>query len=270
MVKLGDVSMEIYFKEAGNKTGETIVFIHGGGISGWMWNKQLEYFKDYHCIVPDLPEHGNSMNAGEISIKESVNLIADIIKKHANGGRAHVVGHSLGAKVVVELLSTYPEIIDHAVIASALFRQIPIMKMTHKLFIYRLTVSMLKINWLLDLQVKQFKLPDRESEKNLKEDFRKMTADMLYRVYDELYQNLILPKGLDRAKVPALVIAGEKELNAMKQSVRDIVDELPNSKGILIKKGLHTYPMVMYDTFNEIVSSWLKNESIDNISVIRL
>ena len=41
-------AMAIYYVESGNKDAPTIVFIHGGGISGWMWAKQVEYFKDYH------------------------------------------------------------------------------------------------------------------------------------------------------------------------------------------------------------------------------
>ena len=46
--------MPLYFEERGDKAATTIVFVHGGGTSGWMWGKQLEYFKDYHCLVPDL------------------------------------------------------------------------------------------------------------------------------------------------------------------------------------------------------------------------
>jgi len=50
--------VDLYFKETSKNNDRTIVFMHGGGISGRMWNKQLEAFNDYHCIVPDLPEHG--------------------------------------------------------------------------------------------------------------------------------------------------------------------------------------------------------------------
>lgn len=262
--------MSIYYKETGNREAKTIVFIHGGGISSWMWDKQLDYFKNYHCIVPDLPEHGKSINEGQISIKGGSDIIADIIKKHANGGRAHVVGHSLGAKIIIELLSSNPEIVDHAVIASALFRPIPYLKFTHKAFFYNLTVSMLKVKWLLDLQVKQFKFPDKSSSDNLKKDFQGLTADMLYRTYDELYKNLALPKGLEKANVPSLIIAGEKEPKAMRESVMDILDLLPNAKGIYMRKGLHNYPWVMYDTFNELIDSWIKDQDINNKNIIKL
>lgn len=264
------VKRAMQFKEVGNKKGKTIVFIHGAGISGWMWEKQLEYFKDYHCIVPDLPEHGLSINEGQLSIKNSAYSIVEIIKKYANGGKAHIVGHSIGAKIIVELLSTDPEIIDHAVIASALFRPIYYMKLAHKPYVYKLTVAMLKIKSLLNLTVKQFKFPDKESEDNLILDFQRLTSDMLYRTYNELYENLTLPQGLEKANVPALVIAGEKEPKAMKESVADMTKVLPNAKGVLIRKGLHTYPWAMYDIFSELIDQWIKNENIDNENVIKL
>jgi hypothetical protein len=38
--------MDLYFKETGKNNDETIIFLHGGGIAGWMWDKQVESFHD--------------------------------------------------------------------------------------------------------------------------------------------------------------------------------------------------------------------------------
>ncbi len=62
----------IQYTECGDTSGPLIVFIHGGGVSGWMWKKQLEYFTNYHCLVPDLPGHGNSVNSTTFNIHTSV------------------------------------------------------------------------------------------------------------------------------------------------------------------------------------------------------
>lgn len=260
--------MSLHFEEKGNKAAQTIIFIHGGGISSWMWGKQIEHFKDYHCILPDLPEHGKSFNERRISIKESARQIAELIEKHANGGRAYIVGHSLGAKIIVELLSIRPELIISAVAASALFRPIPYMKWSHKQYIYKLTASMMKYKWMASLTVSQFKFPDKTCYDSCIKEFQHMTADTLYRIYDELYHNLNLPKGLEKADVPVLVIAGEKEPKAMRQSVVDMVNILPNARGILIKKGLHTYPWVMYENFNRIVEDWINNRELNEEFII--
>ena len=45
--------MSLYIKETGKNSDETILFLHGDGIAGWMWDKQIESFSDYHCIAVD-------------------------------------------------------------------------------------------------------------------------------------------------------------------------------------------------------------------------
>lgn len=262
--------MAIYFEENGNKDGATILFIHGGGVSSWMWKKQLEYFKDYHCIILDLPEHGLSVMEGSLSIEGSAEVVKDIIKKHANRGKAHVVGHSLGAKIVIELITTAPELIDHAVVASALFNPIPFQNIMHKLWVYKLTVSMMKVNWISNLTIKRFDIPKEIGNEKFRLDIEKYTAERLYRIYNEVYQKLTLPQGLEQCRVKTLVISGEKELGAMKKSVKDIIKQMHNAKGIYINKAEHNYPWAMSEVFNKVVASWLKDEVIEDENIIKL
>jgi pimeloyl-ACP methyl ester carboxylesterase len=70
------IEMRIHFEELGNKNAQTLVFNHGEGVSSWVWKKQVEYFSNYHCLLPDLPEHGKSINERPFSIKTvHVNLL---------------------------------------------------------------------------------------------------------------------------------------------------------------------------------------------------
>ena len=48
----------LYVHEAGDSGAPPIVFLHGGGLSGRMWQPQLATLTDFHCLAPDLPEHG--------------------------------------------------------------------------------------------------------------------------------------------------------------------------------------------------------------------
>jgi pimeloyl-ACP methyl ester carboxylesterase len=235
------------------------VFLHGGGISSWMWREQVEAFKDFHCIVPDLPEHRKSMDEGPLSLSDCALRVADLIDSAA-GGKAHVVGHSLGAKVIVELLARRPGVVGRAVVASALFRPVPLLKLMHKPYVYRMTVSMLKSPWMLSATAKQFKFRDKGDIENLKRDFRSLTADSLYRIYDQLYQYQQLPDGLAAVDAPTLVLAGQKEPAAMKRSVQDILNVLPGSKGLLLPGADHTYPWAMPEKFSRIVRAWLTGQ----------
>ena len=52
--------MSLFVREAGPLDAPCIVFLHGLGISSVMWQPQIERLShEYHCLAPDLPEHGN-------------------------------------------------------------------------------------------------------------------------------------------------------------------------------------------------------------------
>ena len=112
----------LFFEEYGPKTAPTILFLHGGGGGRWMWQPQVERLTDYHLLIPDLPGHGDSAGIPLTSIENAGNRIARLIRKRAHGGKAHVVGLSLGAQVVVYLLAQTPERVEHAVVSSALLQ----------------------------------------------------------------------------------------------------------------------------------------------------
>ena len=135
--------MGLYFKETGNMDAPIIVFLHGGGVSGWMWNRQIDFFKDYHLLIPDIESHGKSLNEHFISIPESARKIIQLIESKANGGKVIIIGLSLGAQILVEILSTKPEIVECAIINSALVRP---MKFTKKLIkpAFKMTFGLIK------------------------------------------------------------------------------------------------------------------------------
>src|SRR5579863_3294566 len=106
-------------RECGPATTPTICFLHGGGVSGWMWRPQVESLQDtYHCLIPDMPEHGQSATIRPFTIADTAHRIAALICERAHGGRAHVIGLSEGAQVAVQILGSSPEVVDHAIISS--------------------------------------------------------------------------------------------------------------------------------------------------------
>lgn len=262
--------MAIYFEEAGDKNAPTIVFIHGGGMSGWMWKKQREAFGDYHLLIPDLPDHGKSLNEGSITIEDAADRTAELIRARAKGGRAHVVGHSLGGKIIVQMLAEHPETVDRAIVASALFRPMPLLNITMNMPTYRLSVWMLKSKTMLELQARQFNFPDDFYKENFKKEASATTVEMLGRIYSQLNGHLSLPEGLGRAEAPTLVIAGEKEPKAMRLSVADVAHALPNAKACLVRGGRHTFPWEQADVFTAAVRAWLEGGEINNQAIFEL
>lgn len=250
--------MEMHVEQRGNKDAETIVFIHGGGVGGWMWEEQLKAFADYDCLVPDLPEHGESAAISPLTLEDCAERIAQLIRDRASGGKAILIGHSLGGKVIVQLLSQYPELVKKAVVASALFRPMLSMNAFLNRPTYRMIVWMMKQGRLLDMQAKQFKFPNAAYEENFKKDTRAQTVATLEHIYDELNKHLTIPLGLYRARLPVLVVAGEKEPKAMRGSVDDLIGMLPDAKKHMIPGALHNYPWAKAEEFNNLVREFLE------------
>ena len=114
--------MSLHYQEYGNKSASLIIFLHGGGVSNWMRDRQIQYFTHYHCIVPNLPEHGLNNNEIHFSIKRSAEDIIKLIEAKAGGKKIILIGFSLGAQVIIKLLSLKPELVDVAIINSAAVR----------------------------------------------------------------------------------------------------------------------------------------------------
>lgn len=265
--------MELYFQEYGPSTAPTIVFLHGGGVGGWMWQPQVDQLKDqYHCLVPDLPEHGGSLSIQPLAIPDAAQRVADLIRSRAHGGTAHVVGLSLGAQVGVSLLSQAPEAVETAVISSALLRPLPLNwlyspGMLRASYRYGVTPFQ-KSDYYARLNMKYSAgLPDQYFPQ-FREAFRsyteaafvhQMTANMSFRK----------PAGLERAQAPVLVIVGKKEYAAMQRSACDLVAALPNARGMTVSHTgrwslaeEHNWSMKAPDLFAAAVRSWVSGQPL--------
>jgi len=264
--------MTFHVSESGPATAPTIVFLHGGGGGGWMWQPQVEQLGDYHCLVPDFPEHGRSIADEPFSIKDSAVRIAELIRVRAHDGRAHVVGLSLGAQIGVALLATAPETVDHAILSSALVRPIPgAGLLTPGLvgFSYRMSVPPFKNNdfWIRLNMKYSAGVPDQYYPQ-FRETFQQLTEDAFVHVMVE-NMGFRLPAGLDRVTAPTLVVVGHKEYAAMRQSARDLAAAIPSARGYEVRhtKRLslaeeHNWNMQAPELFTRMVRAWITDQPL--------
>ena len=110
--------MALYIREAGPADAPCIVFLHGLWLSSLMWQPQIERLSnEYHCLAPDLPEHGKSTDIGILTLENTSRIVANLIREHTPHGRAHVVGLSLGGAIAIQLLRDVPEVVDHMMVS---------------------------------------------------------------------------------------------------------------------------------------------------------
>ncbi len=257
----------------GPKDAKTIVFLHGGGAGGWMWQPVVKFLPDYHCLVPDQPEHGRNRRIAPFSMELAAEKTADLILQQANGGQACVVGLSEGAQIAVQLLASAPERVDKAVISSALLRPIPGMGWLASrellAWTYRISIPPFKnTDWWIRLNMKYAAgIPD-EFYSYFKKDFQDMTESEWVNLLIA-NQQFRLPAGLEKAAASILVISGRREYSAMKESVRDLVKVLPHVRGGFINLGKnssmakeHNWALTAPGLFAQTVRAWIEEKPL--------
>jgi len=101
----------------GPSDAPAIVFVHGAVVSG-LWGPQIARTRDrYRCITVDLPGHGR-LAAQSFTLDAAVEVIRAAIDAEA-GGRAVVVGLSLGGYVAMAVGARYPDRVRGLVVADA-------------------------------------------------------------------------------------------------------------------------------------------------------
>jgi pimeloyl-ACP methyl ester carboxylesterase len=95
-----------------------IVFVHATRLTGAQWARQVaDLSGDFRCFAPDLPGHGTAAGT-PFTLESAAGRVADVIEAEA-GGRAVVVGLSLGGYVAMEVAARWPERVSGLVLAGS-------------------------------------------------------------------------------------------------------------------------------------------------------
>lgn len=246
--------MNLFVRESGAVGAPAIVFLHGAEYSGRSWRPVVEHLQQYHCLVPDLPQHGRSAGQGPFEMSGAAAAVAELIRSRVGSGRVHVVGLSLGAQVGVQLLATEPELVDRAVLCGAVINELPAVpqtklvlglfaRMTRSLF-FTVTRNARYVG------VVPAKFTDHRA------DMRFMSPPQLVHVV-EAAAGFILPEGLEKADSPALFVTGAKEIRLVHRSAATLAQQMPNGIDRVATDMGHDWPLRYPELFARTVDGWL-------------
>jgi len=274
--------VSLYLEEFGRENGATILFLHGGGAGAWMWKKVIPQLRDFHCLVPDLPEHDHSSEVKPFTINEAALAAADLTHKHAHGGKAHVVGLSLGAQLGIKMLSDSPEIIKSAFLSSPMLKPVfgsnlgffneNVLRWSHRIFMQPLK----NWDWWIRLNMKYSAGIPLELFPDFKRVFQTMDEDAFARIMTAGI-NFRLPAGLERVTTRTLVTVGSREYRAMKESVKMLAAVLPNAQSFVVRTEhqhnlaeSHNWAISTPDLFATCLKAWISGsqlpDELQNIS----
>jgi pimeloyl-ACP methyl ester carboxylesterase len=114
--------ISLYYQTHG--TGRPLILLHGGLMSGEMFDPILPILTDDHQVITvDLQGHGRT---ADVDRPVDVRLMADDIAaliEHLGLDRPDVAGYSLGGGVALQLAIKYPAMVGRLVAASANIRR---------------------------------------------------------------------------------------------------------------------------------------------------
>jgi pimeloyl-ACP methyl ester carboxylesterase len=89
-----------------------IVFLHGLETSHLEFSRTTPFLsKDYELILVDLPGHSGSKDFLPLTFDNTVNALSHLISTRVTGGKAHIVGLSLGGYFALEFARRRPELV---------------------------------------------------------------------------------------------------------------------------------------------------------------
>lgn len=225
------------FLEFGDPSAPTIVLLHGGGLSWWSWTDVIEGLKsEYHLVAIVLDGHGEEGERPFLSIEDSASKLIEYVDAQCFGHVFALMGLSIGAQIVLEVLSQRPHIAKHAVVESALVFPI---KATATLAVpmFKLFYGLIQKRWFSKWQSKSLFVTEPFFE-HYYQDSLKMSKETLIQMTLS-NGSYALKESLKKTNAHTLVIVGEKELGLMIKSAKAIHDCIEGSILMIMPKMGH-------------------------------
>ncbi|KAF2016241.1 alpha/beta-hydrolase [Aaosphaeria arxii CBS 175.79] len=246
----------------------TIILLHGGFSCGLEYALVLPHLSDFHVLLPDLPLHSTSRHIKPGTTENSARHVAQLIQSHAHGGKAHVVGVSMGGFIGQCLALDQPDLVLSLFVSGAapVAGARALMSKWPRFTYYSMRIM---LDWLPEW-VFRYQGLNVSSE---------LIAELRANVTWELMLDMfpwITAFSLDQVrqlKVRTLSIAGakgddvpmiEKTADALR-SRRTIQDEAwpdDGSGAVVLREAVHAWDLQLPELFAQGVSAWVKGESL--------
>jgi len=224
--------MEHYPDEYGPRAGETMILLHGGNMGGWMWGGQVQLLPDRHLLTPDLPGYGQRNSTQWPGMAAAADDVARTIRDRALGGRAHVVGMSLGGHVALHLMQRHPELARSCAVTGV--AALGPGRLQRRLV--GLTVPFWHRRWFWALQSYAFGIP--ADARSVFVDYASAALPLTNRRMASEVGAGTMPQGSIDYDGPFLAVAGEREAASAENAFPALRTALPQTQ-TWIAPGMH-------------------------------
>ena len=242
---------------------ETIVFVHGVGMLGVVWQPQLNYFSNsYQTLAYDLLGHGKSPMPPEgVSLDDYVERLNDLVE-FLEVSTFYLVGHSMGAIISVAFALKYPNKVVALTPLNMVFNR------TDKAQLEALDRAnqVLRNNQILNVEKtldRWFRHSHNNRSKNIIEVRKWLEQSspqgygLTYRLF-ALSDKVFLNK-LSQLRCPVLYLTGDDDPNSTPEMSRKMAELTPLGEFVSVEDEAHMMSYIAPNKVNPIIENHLKN-----------
>ena len=212
--------------EYGAHNSQTIILLHGGGLSWWNYREVAQLLADkYHVVLPILDGHADS-DAPFTSIEDNAARIIAHIDEHFGGKVLAVGGLSLGGQIAVEMLTQRPDICRFTLMESVLVKP---MKLTHALIkpTFGMSYGLNKQMWFAKIQAAYLGIPQKLFDDYYRDTCKISKEDMI--AFLQSNSAYSIKPALRDAQAKVHIVFGSKEQASIRTSGRLLNCMIPGS-----------------------------------------
>ena len=215
------------FTEYGTQNKETILLLHGGGLSWWNYRAAaLLLAEQYHVVLPVLDGHADS-DAPFTTIEDNAARLISYIDAHFGGQVLLLGGLSLGGQIAVEMLAQRKDICRYALIESALVKP---SKLTAAMIgpAFGMSYGLVRQKWFAKLQADYLGIPRELFDDYFRDTCAICKADMIaFLKANSLYT---INPSLSETTAKTKIVAGAKEPKSIRDSAKLLQEAIPGSR----------------------------------------
>lgn len=242
----------------------TLIFIHGVGMCGEIWQPQVEHFsKNYRVITYDFLGHGQSLlKKDKLTLEDYISQLYNLVNE-IGVSKFSIIGHSMGALIAVAFALRYPEKVDTLIPINIVFKRT---KKAQDDVIMR-AKDVLKsqqipnINQTLERWFKNKTSPYDLLKINNVQGWLKNTSP---KAYSEAYylfatSDRVFVNNLSNLQPPVLYLTGSEDPNSTSLMSEQMAQETPNGSSESIEGEAHMMAYISAKKVNPIIEYFLNN-----------
>jgi pimeloyl-ACP methyl ester carboxylesterase len=248
----------IHYFVSGDKSKETIVFLHAAYSNHQCFDKQIDFFsRNYHLIAVDLLGHGLSqIQKSKDKIDKSAEHIKEILQSE-NIEEAHVVGVSMGSLIAQHFAFQYPnKVLSLSTLGGySIHKENKEINQAQRKSIFGVLIKMIFSMDAFRKYVATVSAAEKESQTCIYESTKLFTRKS-FMVMSGM-DNILKERGEVKHDYPLLIMVGGNDLDLAKRAAEQWHKDDVNSQFAIIEQAGHCANMDNSEQFNEILLNFV-------------